>query len=135
MKQILVLNVSEDGMTLILNVGSADGVTPGKRVLVYSEGPELHDPITKESLGRLEIVRGTGKATHVQEKLTTVRSDSLSEVTRTIRKKRHQDPYYHASALSVLSGYFNTPEEIEEVMPKECLPFDGAKQGDKCRFI
>lgn len=129
MKQIVVVSVSGDEMTLVLNVGSVDKIAAGQRFLIYSEGEELFDPITEESLGRLEIVRGTGKALHVQERMTTVRSDAKSEAARTIRKRRH-DPFGMAS----LSAYFG-PEEVEEVIPKDSLPFEGARKGDKARLI
>lgn len=131
MKQIAVVSTNEDGMSLVLNVGSVDSISAGQRFLIYGEGDELFDPITKESLGRLEIVRGTGKAVHVQERMTTVRSDAKSEASRTIRKRRHDTSPFGMTSLSGFLGL----DELEEIIPKDSLPFDGAEKGDKARPI
>lgn len=65
-----------DPYKLAINRGSTDGIRIGQRMLVYllSE-EELIDPNTNESLGHLEIFKGTGKVIHVQEKLSTIESD------------------------------------------------------------
>ncbi len=65
-----------DRYTVILNKGARDGIRTGQRFLIYAFGDEdIIDPETKENLGRVEIVKGTGKVTHVQDKLATVASD------------------------------------------------------------
>lgn len=132
MKMISVVKISEDQMSLVLNVGKADGINPGQRFLIYSEGEELFDPVSNESLGRLEVVRGTGKATHVQEKMTTVRSDAKSEATRTIRRTRNDN--FGFGSIGAFAALMQ-PTEIEEVMPNDSLPFDSPKAGDKARLI
>ena len=64
---------------IVINWGSSNGVKPGQRFLVYKLGPEIIDPDNGQSLGKLEIVRGTGKAVHVQEKMTTLKSDRTAQ--------------------------------------------------------
>lgn len=132
MKIISVVKISDDQMSIVLNVGEIDGIAPGQRFLIYSEGEELFDPVTKESLGKLEVVKGTGKATHVQEKMTTVGSDAKSDATRTIRKIRKDNLGY--SSFGALAAMMQ-PDEVEEVMPKNSLPFENPKIGDKARLI
>lgn len=54
---------------LVINRGSVDGVELGDTFIIYYIEPEeLIDPETNESLGNLEVIRGTGVATNVQEK-------------------------------------------------------------------
>lgn len=60
---------------LVLNAGQADKIQEGDRYLVYGIGEEIFDPDTKKSLGCLEVVRGTGKVVHVQERMCTIRTD------------------------------------------------------------
>ena len=64
-----------DEFTLVINIGSDDEIEKGQRFLVYSISPDdIIDPDTNESLGKLEIVKGTGTVTHVQEKMATIES-------------------------------------------------------------
>jgi hypothetical protein len=69
---------------LVLNVGSNEGINVGQRFLVYSLGEEVLDPETGESLGTLEVISGTGKVVHVQERLCVLRSDMTAKPRKTI---------------------------------------------------
>jgi len=60
-----------DEYTVILNVGSADGVKEGVTFVIFDQGDEVTDPDTGESLGRWEIVKGRVMASHVQERIST----------------------------------------------------------------
>jgi hypothetical protein len=62
--------------SVVLNVGSQDGVELKQKFVIFSLGPELFDPATKESLGHFEVVRGRGEVTHLQERMCTVRSSA-----------------------------------------------------------
>lgn len=64
-----------DPFKVVINRGADDGVKVGQRFLVYGFGDDIVDPDTRETLGRLEIVRGTGVATHVQSKLAILNSE------------------------------------------------------------
>ena len=109
---------------LVVNRGSAHGVKAGQRFMVYAvSNDEIIDPDTKESLGKLEVVRGTGKAEHVQEKMATLRSDMKGAPVRTV--KRIQNPLFIGST--------STEETYEE--SDVVRPFDGPQVGDRARPI
>ncbi|WPY00021.1 hypothetical protein Megpolyxen_01934 (plasmid) [Candidatus Megaera polyxenophila] len=74
-----VVKVFEDCKLLVINKGSEQGIKKGQEFLVYDIGEELFDPDTKESLGRVEIVKGTGKVTNVQLKQATIASRNYEE--------------------------------------------------------
>lgn len=66
-----------DDYKLVLNIGSYDDVVMGQRFLIYGlSDDEIIDPITHESLGRLELVRGIGLVIYVQSKMCIIKSDS-----------------------------------------------------------
>lgn len=106
-----------DSYRIVINRGAGDGIKKGQRFLVYSLGKELFDPDSKESLGRLEIVRGTGEASHVQERLSTISSNTKGSARKKI--VRRKEPY-------AFSG--TTEEVIEE--GGEVEPFEDASSGD-----
>lgn len=112
-----------DEYQLVINRGYSDGVEKGDLFMVYYVEPEeLIDPETNESLGKLEVVRGTGKAVHVQEKITTIKSNMMENISgKTIR--RSSSPF---AAIGVGT------ETIEQPT-KELLPFDSPDVGDKVK--
>ena len=66
-----------DNDTLVLNAGSDAGLETGQRFLVYGlSTDDIIDPETSKSLGKLEIVRGTGVITSVQERMSIITSDT-----------------------------------------------------------
>lgn len=112
-----------DDYQLVINRGYSDGVEKGDLFMVYYVEPEeLIDPETHESLGNLEVVRGTGKAIHVQEKITTIKSNMMENTSgKTIR--RSTSPF---AAIGVGT------ETIEQPT-KELLPFESPDVGDKVK--
>lgn len=68
-----------DDYTLVLNRGSKDGIENNFRFLIYEIGEEIFDPDTKEPLGKLEVIKGIGKVTHLQEKMCTITSDQYEK--------------------------------------------------------
>lgn len=111
----LVAKVTDD-FTLTINRGAIHGISKGDKFLVYAIDPEeLIDPETKESLGHLELIRGTGIAIHVQEKMTTIKSNRYKDGRITRRQ---------TGALAIVSG------EIIEESGKEIMPFDEPEIGD-----
>jgi len=68
-----------DEQTLILNVGSAQGVTQGMVFCVFAPVEEVKDPGTGESLGAWEAVKGHVQAAHPQERLTVCRAYSPAQ--------------------------------------------------------
>ncbi|OTX80807.1 hypothetical protein BK726_27430 [Bacillus thuringiensis serovar londrina] len=118
-----LVHILDDETKVIINRGSEDGINKGDRFLIYSVGEELFDPETNESLGKLEIVKGTGKVIHVQPRLATIESDRLSSPNKTITKKK--SPFIASSSFEeeVISG------------EREILPFEDPTRGDKAKPI
>ncbi len=63
-----------DDQTLVLNVGSAQGVVQGMVFSVFAPVEEVKDPDTGQSLGAWEAVKGYVQASHPQERLTVCRA-------------------------------------------------------------
>jgi hypothetical protein len=70
-KQINVVS-KIDNFQIVINRGKEDKINSYMRFLVYEEGTEIFDPITKKSLGVLEIPKGIFKVFHIQEKMTVL---------------------------------------------------------------
>lgn len=64
----------EDDFTVVVNKGSSSGIKEGDKFIVAGIGDIITDPDSGEELERLEIVRGKVIATHVQEKISTMKS-------------------------------------------------------------
>ena len=98
---------------VVINRGSIDGVVNGDRFVVYGEGPEIKDPETGESLGALEIFRGTGEAMHVQERMATIESDMFVEASESR----------------------NIVVSFQSIVTKRMVPFSKVEVGDRVRPI
>ncbi|MGD0696311.1 MAG: hypothetical protein ABSB82_15775 [Terriglobia bacterium] len=117
-----------DQYTLVINKGANHGVRVGQRFLVYAFGEEVVDPDNRQSLGRLELVKGTGKVTHVQPTMSTISSDMKSAPSRTIRRKQ-------PSARIYWDFLRQGPEEVEEVLPAAALAFEEVEIGDLAKPV
>jgi hypothetical protein len=106
-----------DDDRVAINRGTENGVKLGQRYLVYELGKEVTDPDTGASLGKLEVVRGTGKVVHLQEKMATLKSDLT-------KQRRIRSPY--PVFLSFGQG--------EELVTDE-MPFNDAKVGDVAKPV
>lgn len=107
-----------DDTKVVINRGSKNGLRVGQRLVFFEfDTDDIIDPISKLNLGKLEIVKGTGKIIHVQENLATVESDKTSRQTKTIVKKPIQT-------------FWQFVGEEEVIIPGETLPFDNIKIGD-----
>ncbi len=70
-----------DDYKLVINRGSEHGIREDQRMLVYCVSDEdIKDPNTGESLGYLELVRGTGKIIFLQEKIAILESDKVQYI-------------------------------------------------------
>lgn len=79
---IKVVKVLPDNENLVINIGSKNGARMGLEFLVYEIGEEIVDPDTGEGLGNLEIIKGRGIITHVQERMSTITSIENVKETR-----------------------------------------------------
>ena len=111
---------------VVINRGTKHGIKENQHFLVYHlETNPMKDPETREDLGQLEIIRGTGIATHVQENMTTVSSDRKGPTERRVVRR---------SGLTWAS-YSGGSEEEKVTIPGKTEPFDGAVVGDKAKPI
>jgi hypothetical protein len=70
-----------DDATLVLNIGLDQGVREGMTFLVFDEHAEIVDPDTGEPLGSWERVKARLVATHVQERMCTVKAPAEPDDT------------------------------------------------------
>jgi len=136
----IVVEVIDDH-TIVINRGSAHGVRKGERFLVYSvRKKEIIDPITKGSLGHLEINKGTGRVISVQDQMAIIESDKRQnperKIIRRIKKPQvRDDPGFVGVAFShYQDSHYQEEEEIIEI-PKGLVPFKSPKIGDKVKPI
>lgn len=117
--QIRVAHI-QDEYKLVLNIGTDDNIKIGQRFLIYALSDyEILDPISKKSLGYLEIVKGTGTVIHVQQNMCTIESDQYenSAPKKIIRRN------------NMLSSVWNDTIE-ETTTEKEHVPFEDPEIGD-----
>lgn len=109
-----------DEYQLAINVGKSQGISIGDKYQVYAlSNKEIIDPYTSQSLGYLEIIKGSGKVISVQESMSIIKSIERSAFPTKIIKK---SPY----------GLFS---ESEEHVSQEYLPFDNPAVGDLAKKI
>lgn len=125
-KQLKVVSVIND-FKVAINAGFKQGIKVGQKFLLYSlSDQEIIDPDTKESLGFLEIVKGTGTVIHVQEKMCTIESCDYKALPKTIRRK-----YPKSLGYSMLPDSYEEESESERAQ----LPFDGPVVGDLVKRV
>lgn len=105
-----------DSFNLVINKGSIHGIKEGDRFLIYELTENILDPITKESLGPLELSKGTGDAVEVFDNKTIIRSDRFRSIAAS----------FEASGNKYLSDI--EPE-------KYLLPFKNPKERDIAKPI
>ena len=69
-----------DDTTLVLSAGSEQGVSEGMLFDIVAQHQEIADPDTGESLGQWEVAKARVVVTHVQERMSTVRTPLAEEV-------------------------------------------------------
>jgi hypothetical protein len=105
---------------IVINKGAKHGLKNGQRLLVYKMSKqEIIDPNNGESLGYLEIVKGTGKVIHIQEKMSTIESDK-KQVRRIVRSPNLN-----------LYGFGSETVESED----QLVPFEEPEVGDLAKPI
>ncbi len=113
-----------DEYKLVINRGSEHGIREGQRMLVYHISDEdIKDPNTGESLGYLELVRGTGKIIFIQDKLSILESDKTKNVTKTYSYRQGTGTDYEKDDTS------------ETVTEPRIIPFDNPQVGDLVKPI
>jgi hypothetical protein len=72
-KQVNVVDIL-DSSHVVLNVGANAGVKPRDRFVIFANNREVRD-IDGRSLGFLELVKGFGRVSHVQETMCILATD------------------------------------------------------------
>lgn len=116
--------------TIVINRGSSDNVKEGDIFLIYCLGKEIIDPDTKESYGKLEIVRGQAVVEHIQERMSTLKS---CKTTTADKKIIYKKPILNNSIWAIVSGPTETKEEI--IGNARIMPFNEVKEGDFAKPI
>lgn len=91
----------------------------GDKVLIYSLGEEVLDPDTKESLGKLEKVKGVGEISHLQEKIATITAEKI------INYKTSKKTTKNGMGLFLLSPIEYETKEKEEIQTEFKNPIIG----------
>lgn len=127
-----------DDTTVAINRGANHGVKIGERFLVYSLSKrEIIDPETKKSLGYLEINKGTGRVTNVQDKMATIESDKTVTPGKKIikRSKPIRNPFYGGFGGFGDETFYREEEEEVIEMPTKLASFKNPQIGDKAKPI
>jgi len=113
---------------IVINRGEEHGIRTGMKILIYTlSDEEIKDLDTGESLGYLEMVKGTGVVTHTQPKMSTIESDKKRNTSRTITTKVPMPGFPYAKS--------DWPQqEIVESSP-EMVPFENPEVGDMVKPI
>lgn len=121
----IVVKVIDDHK-VVINKGARDNIKEGQRFLLYKlEEEEIKDPTTGKSLGYLEVVKGTGKVTHVQERMSTIESDKRGEPSKKTIIKR----------ISPILFFPAQQHEETAVSSGDFVPFEQPDIGDKAKPI
>jgi hypothetical protein len=105
---------------VVINRGRKDGVHEGMEFDIYEEGDEVIDPDTKESLGKLEIVKGRVSVESVQESLSIAKA-----ATRTEQRERWlESPLTGLGAVHSLQELYGRRRVIENVVVPENIEID-----------
>ncbi|KYC34466.1 hypothetical protein WA1_51670 [Scytonema hofmannii PCC 7110] len=119
--------------SVVLNVGSNNGVEIGDDYIIYRIGDEILDPDTGESLGEYEKIIGRGTITHVQDKISTLESSEIKDSGRKVIRKFTRTG---TSAIWALSNALGSPsEEVIEEPEKIMRPFSNAEIGDHAKRV
>lgn len=115
---------------LVINKGSNSGLKEDLRFLIFKlSEDDIIDPETGKSLGKLEIVKGTGRIIHLQDTMATIESDQYKRVQpRRIVK---------TSSPNRFGLIFEPQQTIEEFNPdsKTLIEFDSPEVGDYAKQI
>lgn len=114
---------------VVINRGSTDGVEIGDRFLIFGYGDEITDPDTGESLGTLEVVKGIGKVSHVQDRIATVESAKTRKPEPRVKRTRRESGF----GIGMMLGHPDDETVEERQGEPVAVPYDDVKEGDRAR--
>ena len=118
-----------DKFSVIINIGSENGVKIGDNLLIVGLGEIIIDPDTREELEQLEIVRGKAVVTHVQAKISTLQSceNEKSSDEREIKKVTSRG----GIAMPGIFGPQDTITELIKPGEERLKELKGVQVGDR----
>ena len=120
-----------DQENIVINAGENKGIKIGDRFIIFGIGTELFDPDTKESLGRLELVRGEGVVEHVQEKMCIVKSDEYVLEPSVTEIKSYPNPL----GMLTYSGVAVGEKKIVKPSKRTRIEFRNVMEGDFAKLL
>lgn len=118
-----------DKYTVVINAGLDRDVRVGKQFLILGLGEIIIDPETNESLGELEIVRGKGRVTHVQERMSTLETAEY-EKQPDIKEIKKVSTGGRGGGIAQIFGPQETVTESIKPVDPVCKPFIDVQIGD-----
>ena len=118
--------------TVVVNIGSMNSnISKNDEFLIYELGDELFDPYTKESLGKLKIIKGKVTPIHIQDKMTTMQSYELIRRPEKIIEKTKSQNSFGLAAMAFLGD----TTEKEKIISEEIKKLTNVKVGDFVKKI
>lgn len=134
-----IVSINEDEKTFVINKGSEDYIRKDDIYLIFELGDEIIDPDTDESLGRLEIVKGTARVSHIQEKMSTIISNEYIMTPERKEIKQHKNNKLIDSFTKTIYGigHFDNESQTETIIASEKIikKIPNVKVGDYVRKI
>ncbi|TRT86284.1 MAG: hypothetical protein EWV82_05875 [Microcystis aeruginosa Ma_AC_P_19900807_S299] len=144
-----------DDYKLVMNRGEQNGIREGQRMMVYRiDDEEILDPHTGESLGFLELVRGTGRIIFVQDKISIIESDKKPDIdlnklsyliVEYLHKPRDLSELSYIPPLTPSGIEYLAKKELQSTRERELksmidklgkrLPFENPQVGDLVKPI
>lgn len=122
----IVIRITDE-YSVILNVGREQGVKQGMIFVIYAEGEEIQDPVSKKNLGKYERIKARVIVVRAQEKFSLAKHAEREVVSATM------------SAIQALRGEFTVTKKLpvdEHDMSPIVVPDDSKiKVGDKVKEI
>ena len=87
-----------DEFNLLVNYGLEDGAQIGDKLRIYSPGEAVIDPITKTSLGSLDVIKDTVEVTtpypnfSICKKIIPIGAPILNPLSQLLKKNRFSEP-------------------------------------------
>ncbi len=122
METVVARILSEE--IVVLGAGADKNVKEGMRFEIWEPGEEILDPVTKESLGSLEIVKGRVDVIRVMAKMCMAKS-----IKNTVTKTRMVSP------LSTLFSPLSSHAESYEVDVMEKMKVDRTDSDYEQRLV
>ena len=83
-----------DSRRVVLNRGKDADIKVGERFLIFAiSQTEIRDPDTRESLGFLEVVKGTGSVSTVQDRMSVLESDMPADENMLLFDRTQKKPF------------------------------------------